>query len=372
MQITLLFHNYPKIANTKDPGQILVWLKKYGHNVTLVTNETSENSSLTDFDGVKVIKSVSLINYVIKNAKNIDCLILYHLTFNSGIISLFYRIFSKSGLIILKLDSDGRVWERSVPLFFRIYKFLIGETKIIPYIVSKTVNLIIIESPDAKMRILERYHFFNGKLTVLPNGVNADELTLLSKTLTDVKKSKKILFVGQIIYRKGIDLLVKAFSRLKDDYTDWLIELVGPFNEPGYKKELDGLITTSGLTGRVIFLENLKGAQLVRKYVESMIFCFPSRYESFGLVLIEAMYLGLPVIASDIGCSSYILDNGKCGLIVAPENVDELTTALKKLIESVDLREELSIKAKERCDKMFRWGDIVLKLLDMINLKLYV
>jgi len=376
MNIVEIFPNFHKIHINKDPGQIPIWLKKYGHNVTLVTNKTHHNIYLKEFHGVKVINlqrieifsiSFSLLYYLLRNTKQINCLLLYHLTVNSAIFSLIYLIFARRGVVILKLDTDGRVWECSVPFFFKIYRYFLGETKIVPYIISKTADLLIIESPDARKRILKKYPFFEKKIIVLPNGINKEILTEYKKEIPEISKSKIILFVGQIIYRKGVDILIRAFSQLKDLYPEWRLEFVGRFVELKYKKELDDLVVSLNLQNRVIFSGHLEGQDLIKKYLESEIFCFPSRHESFGLVLLEAMYLGLPIISSNTGCAEYLLDYGKCGLIFEIENIDKLKLRLKDLIENDAFRKELGNRTKTRCLTMFTWNNIVYELNKVIT-----
>lgn len=376
MNIVELFPNYSKICNRKDAGQILVWLRKYGHKAILVTNKFQDNISLDDFDGVKVIKlpnfevlsiSLELLYYLVENIRQIDCILLYHLTINTAILSLVYRLFSNKGIIIVKLDTDGRIWKYSVPLFFKIYKLLFGETKIVSYTVCKNADLIIIESPDSKKRILKKYPFFEKKLVVLPNGIDSEQLTCFENLTSNIVRTKKILFVGQIIYRKGIDFLLEAFSRVKDLYPEWTVELVGIQKEIEYRQKLENLISSFNLQGRVFFTNHLEGELLIRKYLEAEIFCFPSRYENFPITLIEAMFLEIPIVSSNVGCADYILDCGNAGLIFESEDVEDLTLKLKLFIESETLRRRFAENAKKRCIELFTWDKIVSHLDKLIK-----
>lgn len=84
--------------------------------------------------------------------------------------------------------------------------------------------------------------------------------------------------------------------------------------------------------------------------------------ESFGIVLVKAMYFNNAVISSDLGAVRYICNYERAGLIFKPENVEELTMGLDKLIGDEQLRSRLAIKAKARCEKLFNWEKIVEKL----------
>jgi len=376
MKIAEIFPNYTKVHNNKDPGQIPFWLKTYGHETMIVTNKCTGNMSIDSCYGVKIIKlpkiqffniSLSLLFFLLFHSKKIDCIILYHLTINTGICSLLYRFVNKNGIIIVKLDTDGRNWKYSVPLFFKIYRVFCRETKIIPWLVSKTADIIIIESPEGKERILKKYQFFEKRINVLPDGINTNLLTNYKNFILNINKTNKILFVGQIIYRKGIDILLEAFSKLKDLYPEWTVELVGAQKEIQYRQELENLISFFNLQGKVFFTEHLEGELLIRKYLEAEIFCLPSRYENFPITLIEAMFLEIPIVSSNVGCVDYILDYGNAGLIFESEDVEDLTLKLKLFIESETLRRRFAENAKKRCMELFTWDKIVSRLDKLIK-----
>lgn len=377
MNIVELFPKYSKTVVNKDPGQIILELRKYGHDVRVVTDKIDANRGLNEFNGVKVIKlpkieifsiSFGLLYYLLGNSRKIDCLLLYHITINTGLFSLVFRLLSRKGIIVIKLDNDGRVWEHSIPLFFKILRLFLKETRIIPYIISKTSNIIIAESPESRIRIIKRYPFFENKLTVLPNGIDYQTIDKYKGMFPNEKKTNKILFVGSICYRKGIDLLIQAFALLKNSYPGWIIEITGGVLEPEYDRKLRNLITSLNMESRVTFSGHLDAEFLVKKYLESEIFCLPSRHESFGLVILEAMYLGVPVISANAGCAEYLLDYGNSGMIFDRENIDELRFKLKALIENDKLRKEFSEKARKRFLEVFTWDKIINELNNMIML----
>lgn len=371
MNIVEVFPNYQKIHNKKDPGQIPFWLTRCGNKVTIVTDNKTVGSEEFDLIGIEIVQlpdlkflgiHLSIVWHILKNTKEIDVLFLFHLTFNTAVLSLLFKFFSKKGIVVVKLDTDGRLYKESIPLFFRIYHILFGETKIVPRVLSYTSDVIFIESPHSKDRILMKYPFLKDKILVLPNGIN-DEMWMEQKNKVGVmQRDNKILFVGSICYRKGVDILIKAFANVASTYSQWKLDIVGPVVESTYKEYLDKLIYGLGLCGRVIFSWNLDGIELLKKYLECSLLCLPSRYENFPTVIIEAMFLEIPIISSNVGCVDYILDYGKCGIIFESENVNELSLQLNTILSDEQKRKNLSIVAKERVVKLFLWKDICKKM----------
>jgi len=236
----------------------------------------------------------------------------------------------------------------------RLISRIVGEVRL--RILSWTVDLLIIESPEARQRALKIHPWLAHRLIVLPNGINFKKYGELSESING-EREKKILFVGRVEYAKGVDLIVTAFSRLKDRHPDWTVELVGRVS-PSFQSQTKDMITRD-LESRVISSGPLYGRELAEKYRSSSIFCFASRSESFGMALVEAMYFENAVISSDVGAASYILDYGNAGLIFESENVDQLTTCMDRLMGDEALRGRLATAARSRCEGLFDWVKII-------------
>lgn len=372
---------------TKDPGQIAEHLADRGYHVKMVCYsigggcDTPHNLGKAHIETLecrgRVVRHLGIpfFLYLFRNRRSIDCLILYFPSLLNVFASVLFRLLNRKGVCIVKMDSDGRLYrsswyimkqfgdkERGIyygavayrpRLLKRAVSRVVGEARF--RILSWTLDLLIIESPEARQRVLETHPWLRRKLVVLPNGVNVKRFGELSESRESERK-KMILFVGRIEYAKGIDLIIAAFSRLKDKYPDWTLELVGEIS-PLFQSQVKDL-TTRDLESRIKLMGPLYGTELAGKYRSSKIFCFASRSESFGIALIEAMYLGNAVISSDVGAASYILDYGNAGLIFEPENVDQLTTCLDRLMGDEAYRSRLARAAKIRCEETFSWQKI--------------
>jgi glycosyltransferase involved in cell wall biosynthesis len=329
---------FSKAQVMRDPGQIAEQLAMIGYNVRILTYRSDWSKGISAINRVELIKvnsdlkvlrliGLPLHYYVLRNGKAIGCLILYFASFNHAITTTLFRLVNRRGVCVVKMDSDGNLYgstkgERNPAK--RILLRLLGELTF--RMLAFSVDLLIIESPEARQKVLSIHPWLEHKLIMLPNGVNQKVFGQLSQSV-QAKNEKKILFVGRVEYAKGVDLLIRAFSRLKDEYPDWNLELVGEII-PSFENEIKRLVTED-MKDRVALTGPLYDKDLVERYLSAKIFCFPSRRESysfidvdyskpeaklvfwresFGLALVEAAYFGNAVISSDVGAARYILD----------------------------------------------------------------
>lgn len=178
------------------------------------------------------------------------------------------------------------------------------------------------------------------KIDVIPNPIMANRI---AKGESDkVKPKKQIVAMGRLVNQKGFDLLIRAFSEVYVKNPDWSLTIWG---EGPDRKSLENLRDSLQLSDKVK-LPGITQAPLAAMQ-NGKIFVLSSRYEGFPNVLLEAMALGLPVIAADCpsGPSEIIQDNIN-GLLVAPEDSEMLAESLDRLIGDLDLQRALGEKAQ--------------------------
>ena len=198
---------------------------------------------------------------------------------------------------------------------------------------------------------------FREKCVVIPFGV--DDLYLNDSAEYKQQKNQQentnetiFLFVGRLVYSKGCDILLKAFAKLE---TGKLI-LAGP---GPLRDELMELSKKLGIEDRVSFI-NEPTEKLRDLYRNCDVFVLPSVTESFGLVQIEAMAYGKPVINTNVkNGAPYVGVHGKTGFTVEPMDVDALYEAMKKLQENAGLRKEMGAFAYELVRKKYKMDDML-------------
>lgn len=180
-----------------------------------------------------------------------------------------------------------------------------------------------------------------SNVTLIPDPIpfKVDQVSTLS--------SKRVVSIGRYAYEKGNDLLLKAWAKVEKSCKDWSLDIYGMGNQTPYRAlmlELGIDETRCHLHGS---LTDVKDA-----YQNSSVFTLPSRFEGFGLVIIEAMACGVPVVAFD--CENgprNIITNNQNGLLVKPFDVDEYADSLLRLMHDDQLRAQMGSRAYESSKK---------------------
>ena len=173
---------------------------------------------------------------------------------------------------------------------------------------------------------------------------NLDRFQYADETLMRPSSNLRFLFSGSLIHRKGVDLLSSAFARLAEEYEHIELSFLGDGNlHPILEKQL------SKYSQRVNFLGFQPWENLPRFYQHADVFCFPSRYDGWGLVVPEALASGLPVIGTDqTGSALELVKNGYNGWLIKAESEELLYQAMKKAIQlSPDELKNYKMSAKQ-------------------------
>jgi len=174
---------------------------------------------------------------------------------------------------------------------------------------------------------------FGGTMAVVPNGV-APEFFARPEPLPGWKgDGPTVLFVGRLEPRKGLAYLVRAFLRLKPRFPRLRLLVVG--RDDRHQQDKAMAMVPPRLRPDLVFVGSVPQADLPSYYASADVFCAPSLGgESFGIVLAEAMAVGLPVVCSDIGGYRDVVHDGSNGLLVPPRAPEALAEALAGLLDS--------------------------------------
>ncbi len=159
--------------------------------------------------------------------------------------------------------------------------------------------------------------------------------------------NKKVIAVGKQSYQKGFDRLLNAWALLGEEFQDWQLHIYGKLDE---NLGLEKLAEQLKIKDQVFFHAPEK--KIEEKYAESSIFVLSSRYEGFGMVLIEAMSFGIPCVSFDCNYGpSDIIRNNEDGFLVENGNEKELVEKLQLLMKNETLRQEMGEKARENVQR---------------------
>jgi len=165
----------------------------------------------------------------------------------------------------------------------------------------------------------------------------------------------RILFVGNVIYRKGLHTLLKA---IRVQPSVFQLDVVGSLiSEPPYTKLIQEFIAQNNLSPVVFLHGPLDKAPLIEKFRQAHVVVVPSSYEGFGIVYLEGMCFGLPAIGTTAGAASEVIEPGRTGYLVAPDDSESLAAHLMSLVEDRDLLTRLSLNARERYLRQPSWEE---------------
>ena len=197
------------------------------------------------------------------------------------------------------------------------------------------------------------------EIQVIPNGV---DIHLYSYPVNRKWVPAKMLFVGRLVYQKGLDLLIRALGELTD--LPWQLCLVG---DGPHRPALENLAADLGIANRIEF-KGWVGKDVVNQiYQDSNLFVFPSRHEGMPNAVLEAMASGLPVIASNIAGNEELVVHGKTGFLVPPENTAALVKAIKNLISDSERMMKFGAESRTRVKQKYTWENAANQYLDLIQ-----
>lgn len=251
----------------------------------------------------------------------------------------------------LKAYSIPFILKNKVPLVLEMHssKFIAegeSENRFLTKVASSCVNIfkrIAIKKYDRFVVVTnESISEWNIKNTiVIPNPLwFASEKSM-------ALENKKVIAVGRHTYEKGFDRMLQIWKKVIQKHPDWTLEIYG---------KSDGKVDLRLLAANLSISENVTFHELVQnineKYSDASFFLMTSRFEAFGMVLIEAMACGLPCVAYDCPCGPRaIISKNQDGFLIENDNESDYVKAVETLIENASLRREMGKKAKLSSEK---------------------
>ena len=230
-------------------------------------------------------------------------------------------------------------------------------------------DLIITSSEYSKSEIVS-VGINPNSVHVLSPGLDREKFNILSSSRKldseDSKRNKKILCVGNYVSRKGIIYLIEAFSQIERQ--DLTLHLVGNRkNNSSYYNQLNNAVEKLKLTECVIFHDGSDQENLKQLYASADIFVLPSLKETFGIVFLEAMHYGLPIITTNVSAMPELIEENQNGFLVPPGDSQALAKAISTLIENPDLIEKMGETGRKKVATSYYWEQTGSKFLSILE-----
>ena len=312
-------HHVTIISNLREYNQLHFNLDPYIKVIYIHSNYEKKGKRLSRL--IEYLKAIPLLK---KNLRNNQFDFIIGQSFPMNIILYFANEKAKQ---IACEHTFYSYYSNKIIQAFRLFLY------------RKTSAVIVLNTVDYKCF---KKHISNVRL--IPN------MNFITKSNQQSSLNNKIIIsAGRLNFHKGFDLLIEAMSIVVTKHKDWILHIYG---KGAYKEQLEKQIHTLHLEKNVILKGNSNN--LTKAYLESSIYVLPSRFEGFGLVLIEAASFGLPIVSFDCpsGPSDILKDDS--GILVPNGDVKQLAESIIRMIENPQLRMQYARKGKnivERYDE---------------------
>ena len=375
MKILMLTWEYPPrivggIARVvHDLSQRLI---KDGHEVTVITYKDGDAPEYESDKGVQVYR---IENYMIRPNNFID-----------WIMQMNFNMIAKANELIAngeKFDAiHAHDWlvayaaktlkhSYNIPLVSTIHATESGRNSGIHDEVQRYINdtewlltyessEVIVNSNYMKCELQRLFGLPFEKINVVPNGININNFAGIERDYEfrrqyAMDNEKIILYVGRLVYEKGIQNLISAMPKILNGYHDSKLIIAG---KGGMLDELKAQANSMGLGDKVYFTGYLNAKQVQKMYKCADVAVFPSTYEPFGIVALEAMLAGVPTVVSDVGGLNEIIEHGVNGMKSYAGNSNSIADSVLSLLYDHKLSANISKNAKNKVKEQFNWNKI--------------
>ncbi|MBD2079988.1 glycosyltransferase family 1 protein [Leptolyngbya sp. FACHB-17] len=242
--------------------------------------------------------------------------------------------------------------------------------------ILEQARCIVATSPQEE-EMLRSWVSQEGRIEVIPCGTDLGRFHTIPKLQARQELGLKptdevVLYVGRFDPRKGIETLVRSFEliyRNAVDPTNLRLVIVGGSasdqSDGQERQRIEQLVNELGIAENVIFAGRVGHDRLPLYYTSADVCVIPSHYEPFGLVAIEAMACGTPVVASDVGGLKFTVVPGETGLLVPPQDTAAFAMAIGRVLHDELWARKLRKRASERVQQNFSWTGVAVQLSDL-------
>lgn len=245
---------------------------------------------------------------------------------------------------------------------------MIASTRLdVEKMVLKAAERIVATSPQEKEH-MQTLVSAQGNIDVIPCGTDISHFGSMSRAaarqqLGIGQDEKVVLYVGRFDPRKGIETLVRAIGRSSLRDSGKLRLIIGGGSRPGQsdgleRERIEKIVAELGLGAITHFPGRLSREVLPTYYAAADVSVVPSHYEPFGLVTIEAMACGTPVVGSDVGGLQYTIVSEETGLLAPPKDALAFGVAIDRILTNPEWAEQLGKAARQRVETTFSWAGV--------------
>lgn len=345
---------------------------KDGHEVTVVTYKDGNAPYFEDDKGVKVYR---VDNYMINPNNFIDWI----MQLNFNMLAKANELIAKEGKFDVIHAHDWLVTyaakslkeSYNIPIVATIHATENGRNSGIHDETQRYINdtewlltyestEVIVNSNYMKNELQRNFGLPFEKINVIPNGINLNNFTGIERDYDfrrqfAMDNEKIILYVGRLVYEKGIQNLIGAMPKILSNYHDAKLVICG---RGGMMEELKQEARNLGIENKVYFAGYCDSKKVQKMYRCADVAVFPSTYEPFGIVALEAMLAGVPTVVSDVGGLNEIVEHGVDGMKSYAGNSNSIADSVLTLLFDAKLCSAVSKNAVKKVKELYNWNKI--------------
>lgn len=307
--------------------------------------------------------SPAMLKWLLGNGDKFDIMHTHTLKFSNNEFTALANLRTKTPFVLtghVKLNLD---YMGALPsIIDKLYRFTMCRL-----LLNRAQRLIAFDQD-----YFDEYHKLYGiperKIRIIPNGIdnayynNLPSGEELRERLGNPEQI--VLYVGRFIDYKNPHLLIASFKKVVKDFPKACLLMLG--KDHGLLSICKKLRADLGLKDNVVFIDDATETIKLQALSIADVCVIPSYYESFGLVALEAEASGVPIIASNSGGLTYLLEEGKTGLFLKKRTTEEIAEKVILLLNKDGLRKRMSLAGKEFAKK-YSWSNVTEKLLDVYS-----
>ncbi len=347
-------------------------LIKDGHEVTVITYR---DGNVPEYENDKGVEVYRVDNYMIHPNNFIDWI----MQLNFNMIAKATEVINKEGGFDVIHAHDWLVTYAAkslkqsfnLPMVATIHATEAGRNSGIhddtqryindtEWLLTYEATEVIVNSNYMKGHVQGLFGLPFDKISVIPNGINLNNFTGIERDYDFRRRfamdnEKIILYVGRLVYEKGVQHLISAMPKILNHYHDSKLVIAG---KGGMIDELKSQVDSMGLSNKVYFTGYLNQKEVQKMYKCADVAVFPSTYEPFGIVALEAMLAGIPTVVSDIGGLNEIVEHGVNGMKSYAGNPNSIADSVLSLLFDPQLAMNVTKNAKNKVKEEFNWQKI--------------
>jgi glycogen(starch) synthase len=349
-----------------------------GHDVYLFTLDFPGSPSYEEMGGIKVYRAstelghpnfltwVLLFNHFLSKKmadliKLVDFDVMHVHDWLAAFSGITFKHYTKKPMVLTVHSTEvGRAQGLHSPDSFSING--------IEWWATYEADRVIVCSHSMKDEICNHFNLPEKKVDIIPNAIDSSKYQIPVDRGTIRQRygvgwgEKLILCVGRLVPQKGVEYFIRAIPQIARSHPEAKYIIVGE----GWSRDiLEAEAKATGHANKIRFTGFASDKEVINLMASADALIVPSIYEPFGIVALEGMATGVPVVASKVGGLAEVIEHEKTGLFVYPRNIDSIAWGIDKILSDPDHARWLTENAKDKLHKAYSWEAVAMKTVEV-------